>query len=106
MPGEAVKVCALDEMSSGDVRCVKVGDVRVAVFNVGGELYALADLCTHEEAYLSQGTVDADELIVECPKHSAMFDLVTGDVVSLPAEIPAQTFTVRVEDGDVLVEHP
>jgi len=103
-PGEAVKVCAVDEMASGDVRCVSVGDVRVAVFNLDGEFYALSDVCTHAEAHLSEGEVNVAERQVECPKHGALFDIVTGDALSKPAKVPAQTFTVRVEDGDVLVE--
>ena len=41
---------------------------------------------------------------VECPQHGSRFNLQTGKVTGLPAVIPAHTYPVTVEDGDVYVD--
>jgi nitrite reductase/ring-hydroxylating ferredoxin subunit len=74
----------------------------VAVFNVDGEFYAIADTCSHEESSLSEGYVDED--IVECAKHGAMFHIPTGEVRSLPATRNVRKFGTLVENGDLFVE--
>jgi nitrite reductase/ring-hydroxylating ferredoxin subunit len=74
----------------------------VAVFNVDGDFYAIADTCSHEESSLSEGYVDED--IVECAKHGAMFHIPTGEVRSLPATRNVRVFGTVVEDGDLYVE--
>ncbi len=64
--------------------------------------YALDDVCTHENFLLSGGElIDFD---VECPQHGSKFNVKTGAVTGLPAVIPARTFAVTVEDGDVYVD--
>ena len=66
------------------------------------ELYAINDICTHEEFNLSDGELWGYD--VECPQHGSRFDLRDGHVTGLPAVIPAKTYAVTVEDGDVYVE--
>ncbi|TMF52442.1 MAG: non-heme iron oxygenase ferredoxin subunit [Chloroflexi bacterium] len=46
------------------------------------------------------------EMSVECPRHGSRFDVRTGKVTGLPAVIPAKTFPVTIENGDVFVEVP
>jgi 3-phenylpropionate/trans-cinnamate dioxygenase ferredoxin subunit len=41
---------------------------------------------------------------VECPRHGSLFDLQSGRPRTLPAFQPVETFGVRVEDGDVILE--
>ena len=67
-----------------------------------GNLYALSDTCTHEDYSLSEG--ELWEMSVECPRHGSRFDVRTGKVTGLPAVIPAKTYPVIVEDGEVFVE--
>ena len=64
--------------------------------------YALSDTCTHEDYSLSEG--DLWDMSVECPRHGSRFDVRTGKVTGLPAVIPAQTYPVTVENGDIYVE--
>jgi 3-phenylpropionate/trans-cinnamate dioxygenase ferredoxin subunit len=75
----------------------------VAVWNIGGQFYALADTCTHEYASLAGGEVDPEELTVECPKHTSRFDLRTGSVLGLPAVRDEERFEVRVEGDEVFL---
>jgi nitrite reductase/ring-hydroxylating ferredoxin subunit len=41
---------------------------------------------------------------VECPRHGARFDLMTGEVKALPAVFPVNAYPVRVVDGQVEVD--
>jgi 3-phenylpropionate/trans-cinnamate dioxygenase ferredoxin subunit len=67
-----------------------------------GNLYALADTCTHEDYSLSEG--ELWDMSVECPRHGSRFDVRTGKVTGLPAVIPARTYPVTVDNGKVFVE--
>ena len=99
---DPVRICKADELAPGMAVRADVGGVPVAVFNIEGDFYAIADTCSHEEASLSEGLIDDD--IVECPKHGAMFHIPTGEVRSLPATHGVATFTTAVTDGELFVE--
>ena len=89
---------AVDSMKRVDVD----GTPVCLAHAVDGNFYALSDICTHEEFFLSDGELwDMD---VECPQHGSRFNLQTGKVTGLPAVIPATTYPVTVEDGDVYVD--
>jgi 3-phenylpropionate/trans-cinnamate dioxygenase ferredoxin subunit len=76
-------------------------DVPIAVFNVDGELLAIDDTCTHQDASLADGWLEG--CAVECPLHAACFDLRTGMPSGPPAKMPVRTHEVVVEDGLVYV---
>ena len=76
-------------------------DVPIAVFNVDGELLAIDDTCTHQDASLADGWVEG--CTVECPLHAACFDLRTGMPSGPPAKMPVRTHEVVVADGLVYV---
>lgn len=97
----AVVVGPLAELQPGDVRKVETSAGPVAVFNVDGELLAVADTCTHEDASLAEGYLEDD--LIECPLHGAQFNLRTGEPLSLPACIALRRFPVQVEDDVVSV---
>jgi 3-phenylpropionate/trans-cinnamate dioxygenase ferredoxin component len=95
----------------GDLSDIPVGEsvrvqgrVAIAVFNVDGELFAIDDTCTHQDASLSQGWLE--DCMVECPLHAASFDLRTGRPTGPPAKRPVRTYPVLVEDGVVYVDAP
>ena len=82
-----------------------VGDHEIALCNVGGQFYAIDNLCTHDQGPLDQGELEGDE--IECPRHGARFDVRTGAATQLPAFEPVETHPVRLE-GDTIqvgVEH-
>ena len=96
-----IRVCALADLPPGEATRV-LAHVPVAVFNADGELYAIDDTCTHQDASLSQGWLEG--CLVECPLHAASFDLRTGNPLNLPAYVPIDTFPVSVTDGVIRVE--
>mgnify|MGYP001299195202 CR=1 FL=1 len=97
-----VKIGKVSEVEAGRSKVYEVGDRAVVVCNVDGELYAVDDVCTHDEASLDQGELDGYE--VECARHGARFDVRTGEVKALPAVVPIDTFNVRLQENDIEVE--
>jgi 3-phenylpropionate/trans-cinnamate dioxygenase ferredoxin subunit len=99
-----VDVAAVDEIEPGGALVVDVDGDEVAVFNVDGDYYALADVCTHDGGTLADGTVEGHE--IECPRHGARFDIRTGRVTAPPAYEDITAYPVRVSNGRVLVGRP
>jgi 3-phenylpropionate/trans-cinnamate dioxygenase ferredoxin subunit len=95
----AVQVGPLAELPPGDAKKIETPAGPVAVFNIDGEVLAVADTCTHEDASLSQGYLEDN--IIECLLHGAQFDLRTGEALSIPACIALRRFPVRV-DGQII----
>jgi 3-phenylpropionate/trans-cinnamate dioxygenase ferredoxin subunit len=97
-------VCALDELAPGAARRFEIDGVAVAVVRIDDDVYAIGDVCSHANVSLSGGEVWCDEREIECPKHGSMFDLTTGEAVTLPATQPVPVYSVSVIDGDIVVE--
>jgi 3-phenylpropionate/trans-cinnamate dioxygenase ferredoxin subunit len=95
------RVAQVGEIPPERVAVFAVGDHDVAVCNVGGALYAIDDVCTHDGGALDQGELEGEE--IECPRHGARFDVRTGAATQLPAFEPVETHEVRVEGEDILV---
>lgn len=87
----------VDDLAPGQVKLVQFRGRNVAVYNVGGALYATADECTHEDGPLSEGDLQGDR--ITCPWHGSCFDVRTGAVVCGPADRPVQTYQVDVSEG-------
>ena len=104
--GEAVRVCARDDIAPGSARRFEVGGRPVAVVRIGDDFYAISDTCSHADFSLSEGDVWPDELEIECPKHGSTFSLVTGEPQSLPATTPVPVYDVVIEGDDVKVVSP
>jgi 3-phenylpropionate/trans-cinnamate dioxygenase ferredoxin subunit len=96
-----VPVAKVGEFAPGEFRTVDVDGARIAVFNFGGEYYAIEDVCTHDGGQLTGGTVAGDQ--IECPRHGARFCIKTGAALSAPAYEPTAKFPVRVENGEIQV---
>ena len=97
-----VTVGKMAEIPPGTAKVYEVGDRAIAVCNVGGDLYAIDDVCTHDEGSLDQGVLEGFE--IECPRHGARFDVRSGEVRALPAVLPIDTFKVRIQGDDVEIE--
>jgi 3-phenylpropionate/trans-cinnamate dioxygenase ferredoxin component len=97
-------VASFAELSEGVGLKVELGEHRVAVFLVDGEVFAIGDRCSHAEASLSEGEIYDHE--VECPRHGSAFDIRTGDPLSLPATTAVPVYRASVDGGTVYVELP
>jgi nitrite reductase/ring-hydroxylating ferredoxin subunit len=97
-----VTVARLDECQEGKPLQVWVDDRPLALCRVGDQVYAISDICTHQEFFLSEGKLEGN--IIECAAHGARFDVTTGKVKRLPAFKSVKTFPVRIVDGEVQVQ--
>ena len=97
------RVASVAELPDETMKRVEAGHTPVCLAHAeDGNFYALNDVCTHEEFSLCDGELWGMD--VECPQHGSRFNLQTGKVTGLPAVIPAHTYPVTVEDGDVYVD--
>lgn len=97
-----MRVIETSELAPGERGVFEVDGTFVALFNVGGEFFAIADICTHDGGPLAEGELQ-DHVIV-CPRHGARFDVKTGNVLAFPAVEPVPSYPVRVRDGVIEVE--
>ena len=97
-------VCTTEELPEGAMRLIEVEDLKIGVFNCGGELLAIEDRCSHDDGPLAEGELDAAACTVECPRHGSLFDLKTGRPKTLPAYAPVRTFEARIDNGEIKLE--
>ena len=99
------RVASVSDVPQESLTRIEAGHTPVCLAHAeDGNFYALNDICTHEEFNLSDGELWGMD--VECPQHGSRFNLVTGKVTGLPAVIPAKTYPVSVEGGEVYIEVP
>lgn len=96
-------VATLTDLPPGSSKRVYAAGEAVALFNVNGTIYAIANRCTHARASLSEGKVDAARCAVTCPWHEGVFSLETGQVLGGPPALPVAAFRVKVEGDAVLL---
>ena len=99
---ETEAVARAATIEPGTTQRIVVKDVAILLCNVGGTLYAIEDVCTHDGAPLDQGALDGRR--ITCPRHGAVFDVISGAVLALPAVLPVRTFVVNVTGEDVFIE--
>jgi 3-phenylpropionate/trans-cinnamate dioxygenase ferredoxin subunit len=99
-----VAVATTDEIPNGTRKLLEVDGRAIAVFNIAGTYYCIADVCSHDDGPVAEGELDGTE--IECPRHGARFDVRSGKVLSFPAIVDIPAYPVRVEDGDVLIGLP
>jgi 3-phenylpropionate/trans-cinnamate dioxygenase ferredoxin subunit len=97
-----VKAGKVSDIPPGRVQVVELEEEDVALCNVDGEIYAVANVCTHDGGPLGDGYLLGDE--IECPRHGARFDVRTGEVKTLPAIVPIPTFEVKIEGDEIWIE--
>ena len=97
-----VKAAAVSEVPPGKAKLVEVEGTQIALFNVGGTLYAIDNTCSHVGGPLAEGSLEGEQ--VECPWHGARFDVKTGKMLSPPAEGDVASYPVRVTGTDVEIE--
>ena len=102
---DLVKVATVDEVPLNGSKLVEIDGVRIALFNLNGDYYAIEDVCTHDGGPLVEGEiVNGHE--VRCPRHGARFDIRTGAALSMPAFEPTVAYDVYIQEQDLLIEYP
>ena len=98
---EYVRACSVTNLRDESAIGVEIDGEFVCIAKSQGEVFAIADICSHADVNLSDG--DVDKGTVECWLHGSRFDLRTGQPTALPANRPVPTYQVKIEGDDVLV---
>jgi nitrite reductase/ring-hydroxylating ferredoxin subunit len=77
-------------------------ETEIALFNVGGEIFATGNICTHAMASMHDGIQEGE--VIECPLHDGKFNIKTGEALCPPVTDPLPTYEVKVENGKVFVK--
>ena len=102
---EFVEVASTDEIPIGGRLLLEIDDEQVVVFNIAGDYFAIADLCSHDEGPLGDGNVE-NIYEISCPRHGAHFDIKTGKALTFPAVVDIPAYPIRVIDGKVELGFP
>jgi nitrite reductase/ring-hydroxylating ferredoxin subunit len=95
-----LEVASVEQIAPGTSLVVTVAGKDVALFNVGGQIYAIDDACVHQGASLGAGKIDGK--IVTCRAHGLKYDITTGFVGGSPGYGVA-SHTIQVIDGKIAV---
>ena len=92
------------DLANNDSRAVTLNEIKVLVCRAGGELYAVENRCTHQEAELEGGRIRG--CFISCPLHGVRFDLRDGTPMGQLTREALSTYEVRVVDGMIEVAVP
>ena len=92
-----VEIAPASELPSGERLFLEIEDKAIVIFNIADQLFAIGDICTHDDGPLGDG--DLEDFNIVCPRHGAEFDVKTGKAVQLPAAVDIPAYPVQVRDG-------
>jgi nitrite reductase/ring-hydroxylating ferredoxin subunit len=117
--GRRYVVDAVAGLPPGTQRVVEIKGRSIGVFNDGGRLYAIRNVCPHHGAPLCRGKVsgrmlpspphvyeysdDAVERVVRCPWHGFEFRLEDGKSITDPERMRVKTYRMEVEGDEVVL---
>jgi naphthalene 1,2-dioxygenase system ferredoxin subunit len=97
-----VDALSADELPSDDVIGIVVAGRDIAVYSVGGAVYATDNICTHGQARLCDGFLEGHE--IECPLHQGKFDVRDGRPTCEPVTGKLRSYPVRVDGQRVYLQ--
>lgn len=101
---EFLQVIAINDLPTGERIVIESDNHPIVLFNISGNIYAIDDICTHDEGSLNEGELDGFQIV--CPRHGARFDVRNGKVAALPAFQDIVSYPVRVVDGFIEIGIP
>jgi len=102
---EWIEIADVEEFKHTDRKLVDLGGThQIGLFKLPDGFYAVSAWCSHQKASIVHGDIEGYE--IECPLHSARFDLRNGQNKCLPAVRPIASYEVKVENNKVLLKKP
>ena len=103
MASRSVMVGRAANVKPGELAAFDIDGTRVAVANADGRLFAIDEMCTHEQCSLvEEGTLEGT--VVTCGCHGAQFDVRTGEVLAPPAIEPLRVYPLHVDHDEIVIE--
>ncbi len=96
-----IKIGKKSDIKEGNSKIVDAAGKQIAVFNVGGNFYAISNVCSHQGGPLGEGFLSGTG--VTCPWHAWEYDLKDGQCVTMPG-MGVETFKVSVVGEEIFVE--
>ena len=96
------RIARMDEVTPARPKCVTVGAHEIVLFRVGNEIFAVENLCPHQQfSVFQQGALDG--YTITCPMHAWSFDVRSGKAIAGSGRI--RTFELRVVGNEVLIKN-
>lgn len=102
MQAPYIAVAHAEDLEPGRFLKVEAAGRAFLIALVEDQLYAVEDLCSHEDYPLSYGCLDGDR--IKCSLHGSRFSLKTGEPLDEPADQPIATFAVVIDQGQVWLD--
>jgi 3-phenylpropionate/trans-cinnamate dioxygenase ferredoxin subunit len=99
-----LEISPASELPNGERLFVEIEGKPVVIFNVGGQFFSIADVCSHDDGPVGEGRLEGYN--ITCPRHGAQFDIRTGKVIQMPAVVDIPAYPIRVVDGMILLGIP
>jgi NAD(P)H-dependent nitrite reductase small subunit len=96
-----VYLCSVNDLQESIGKKFIVDDVEIAVFKINSEVFAVSNICPHQQTHLIFDGFIEDEFVV-CPAHGWKFNLRTGKKDS--GSNGLQVYPVEVSEGKVFVK--
>jgi anthranilate 1,2-dioxygenase ferredoxin subunit len=89
------EVASIAELKVRKKKVVDISGIPVALFYINDKIYALNDICIHEQRNLSKGSILFGKIV--CPGHQWTFDPATGEPFDHEGLQP--TYAVRTDSA-------
>jgi 3-phenylpropionate/trans-cinnamate dioxygenase ferredoxin component len=99
-----IEIAPVDQIPAGERLFIELGGLSIVLFNLAGKLFAIGDVCSHDNGPVGDGEIEENEII--CPRHGARFDIQTGKATSLPALVDIPAYPIRLVEGMVEIGVP
>jgi 3-phenylpropionate/trans-cinnamate dioxygenase ferredoxin subunit len=101
---EYIEIVPADQLPEGERIFIEVEGRSIVIFNLAGKLFAIGDVCSHDNGPVGDGEIEENEII--CPRHGGRFDIRTGKATSLPPVVDIPSYPVRVAERMIEIGIP
>ena len=101
------KICKVSDLPNRRGKKFTIAeDTDIAVFRIAEKIYAVSNVCPHNQSnVMNEGYLD-ESLFVACPIHGWQFSLETGKVPPECKGLSAtlETYEVKIDNDEVWIE--
>ena len=94
-----VDIASVSDLPPGNTKKFTINSGDILLANVDGEIYAVDDMCTHEDSSLSLGCLKGE--LVSCTLHGSRFNVRTGEPMEEPATEALYRYEVRIQNDRI-----